>query len=96
MTSLQLHFSVHFLRPKHRLRYSPIFNTRTFNFPGKITFRLRAKPNSLRCFAQSETKEVSLPEKDERSPFDINLAVILAGFAFESYASPPVTSDSLL
>ncbi|KAL9286685.1 putative feruloyl esterase [Arabidopsis thaliana] len=89
MTSLQLHFSVHFLRPKHRLRYSPIFNTRTFNFPGKITFRLRAKPNSLRCFAQSETKEVSLPEKDERSPFDINLAVILAGFAFESYASPP-------
>ncbi|CAB78397.1 putative protein [Arabidopsis thaliana] len=93
MTSLQLHFSVHFLRPKHRLRYSPIFNTRTFNFPGKITFRLRAKPNSLRCFAQSETKEVSLPEKDERSPFDINLAVILAGFAFESYASPPGTSD---
>ncbi|CAL9225156.1 unnamed protein product [Arabidopsis halleri] len=93
MTSLQLHCSLHFLRPKHRLRYSPIFTPRTFHFPGKIklrkSFRIKAKPNSFRCFAQSETKEVSLTEIEERSPFDINLAVILAGFAFESYASPP-------
>lgn len=27
---------------------------------------------------------------DERPPFDINLAVILAGFAFEAYTTPPV------
>ncbi|EFH46637.1 lipase class 3 family protein [Arabidopsis lyrata subsp. lyrata] len=93
MTSLQLHFSLHFLRPKHRLRYSPIFTPRTFHFPGKINFRIKAKPNSFRCFTQSDAKEVSLAEKEERSPFDINLAVILAGFAFESYASPPGTSD---
>lgn len=29
-------------------------------------------------------------EEIERPPFDINLAVILAGFAFEAYTSPPV------
>ncbi|KAG9137502.1 hypothetical protein Leryth_016797 [Lithospermum erythrorhizon] len=28
-------------------------------------------------------------EEDERPPFDINLAVILAGFAFEAYTTPP-------
>ncbi|KAH0637368.1 hypothetical protein KY289_037283 [Solanum tuberosum] len=28
-------------------------------------------------------------ETNERPPFDINLAVILAGFAFEAYTSPP-------
>ncbi|XP_006283081.2 uncharacterized protein LOC17878015 isoform X1 [Capsella rubella] len=97
MTSLQLHCSLHFLRPKHRLRYSPpIFCTsrsRTCHFPGKISFResfrVREKSKSFRCFAQSETKEVRLSEKDERPTFDINLAVILAGFAFEAYASPP-------
>lgn len=33
---------------------------------------------------------VSEEEEIERPPFDINLAVILAGFAFEAYISPPV------
>ncbi|XP_010450193.1 PREDICTED: uncharacterized protein LOC104732360 isoform X1 [Camelina sativa] len=92
MTSLQLHCSVHSLRPKHRLRYSPpIFTPRACHLPGKFSFRVRgAKANSFRCFAQSETKkEVSFAEKEERPSFDINLAVILAGFAFEAYASPP-------
>lgn len=28
--------------------------------------------------------------EEERPPFDINLAVVLAGFAFEAYTSPPV------
>lgn len=32
---------------------------------------------------------VSEEEEIERPPFDINLAVILAGFAFEAYISPP-------
>jgi len=26
-----------------------------------------------------------------RPPFDLNLAVVLAGFAFEAYTSPPVS-----
>ena len=29
-------------------------------------------------------------EEVERPPFDINLAVILAGFAFEAYTTPAV------
>ncbi|RZS16523.1 hypothetical protein BHM03_00048520 [Ensete ventricosum] len=28
-------------------------------------------------------------EEAERPPFDLNLAVVLAGFAFEAYTSPP-------
>ncbi|KAH0850963.1 hypothetical protein HID58_095096, partial [Brassica napus] len=67
---------------------------------GKISFResliTKAKANSFSCCAQSETTkqsslETSLSENQEpeRPPFDINLAVILAGFAFESYATPP-------
>lgn len=29
---------------------------------------------------------------DDRSPFDLNLAVVLAGFAFEAYSNPPVVN----
>ncbi|CAA7022964.1 unnamed protein product [Microthlaspi erraticum] len=101
MNSLQLHCSLHFLRPKHRLRSSTTFTSRTCHFPGKINLRensrVGAKSISFNCFAQSDTKESSFRngeisaerEEPERPPFDINLAVILAGFAFESYATPP-------
>ncbi|XP_016476067.2 uncharacterized protein LOC107797675 isoform X1 [Nicotiana tabacum] len=42
------------------------------------------------CQASGEIIPFSSAEKEnERPPFDINLAVILAGFAFEAYASPP-------
>lgn len=103
MSSLQLHCC---LPPQHRrlhLRFTP----RTCPFLGKISFResfiTKANASSFTCFAQSETtkqsslEETSLSEnhEPERPPFDINLAVILAGFAFESYATPPVTSLSL-
>lgn len=103
MNSLQLHCC---LPPQHRrlhLRFTP----RTCHFLGKISFResflTKANASSFTCFAQSETtkqpslEETSLSEnhEPERPPFDINLAVILAGFAFESYATPPVTSLSL-
>lgn len=48
------------------------------------------------CQASGEIIPFSSAEKEnERPPFDINLAVILAGFAFEAYASPPVNSPSL-
>ncbi|KAG5400391.1 hypothetical protein IGI04_014998 [Brassica rapa subsp. trilocularis] len=97
MNSLQLHCC---LPPQHRrlhLRFTP----RTCHFLGKISFResflTKANASSFTCFAQSETtkqpslEETSLSEnhEPERPPFDINLAVILAGFAFESYATPP-------
>ena len=42
----------------------------------------------------TEIDEVSVQEEKEnqmeRPPFDINLAVVLAGFAFEAYTSVPV------
>lgn len=110
MNSLQLHCCLHFLPPQHRLhlRCSTIFTPRTCRFLGKISFResfiTKANAKSFTCFAQSETKQSSLGTEEtslsenqdpERPPFDINQAVILAGFAFESYATPPVTSLSL-
>lgn len=33
--------------------------------------------------------------ENEKTPFDINLAVILAGFAFEAYTTPPVKFSAL-
>lgn len=33
---------------------------------------------------------------EQRPPFDLNLAVVLAGFAFEAYTSPPVSPLVLL
>ncbi|XP_074322311.1 uncharacterized protein LOC141659372 isoform X1 [Apium graveolens] len=42
------------------------------------------------CYRRSSEIETVLEEDEiERPPFDINLAVILAGFAFEAYISPP-------
>ncbi|KAI3995727.1 hypothetical protein MKX01_007206 [Papaver californicum] len=52
--------------------------------------------SSFYCYCkQNSTEELELvEEKDdeeeiERTPFDISLAVVLAGFAFEAYSSPP-------
>uniref|UniRef100_A0A161ZLY9 C2 domain-containing protein n=1 Tax=Daucus carota subsp. sativus TaxID=79200 RepID=A0A161ZLY9_DAUCS len=47
--------------------------------------------HSFCCFYRrsSEIETLSEDEEIERPPFDINLAVILAGFAFEAYISPP-------
>ncbi|KAF7837388.1 putative feruloyl esterase A isoform A [Senna tora] len=46
---------------------------------------------TIRCFSKptSAIENVSIQKDHERPPFDINLAVILAGFAFEAYTSPP-------
>ncbi|XP_022848799.1 uncharacterized protein LOC111371122 [Olea europaea var. sylvestris] len=40
---------------------------------------------------ESVSSEKSEKYENERPPFDINLAVILAGFAFEAYTTPPET-----
>jgi hypothetical protein len=46
------------------------------------------------CKTESEIERVSVQEEEnERPPFDINLAVIFAGFAFEAYTSPPVNDS---
>lgn len=48
---------------------------------------------SVCCFRKnnSEIETISVDENEnERPPFDPNLAVVLAGFAFEAYTSPPV------
>ncbi|KAJ8763901.1 hypothetical protein K2173_003683 [Erythroxylum novogranatense] len=50
--------------------------------------RIRDGLRSIRC-AEPQTENITVQEEDERPPFDINLAVILAGFAFEAYTSPP-------
>ncbi|KAI5397668.1 hypothetical protein KIW84_063478 [Lathyrus oleraceus] len=47
-----------------------------FYFPGR---RRRKQGFSICCSSKT----------DERPPFDINLAVILAGFSFEAYTTPP-------
>ncbi|CAJ1968041.1 unnamed protein product [Sphenostylis stenocarpa] len=67
-------------------------------FPPRIRGRLRVflplrgrRVLSICCSSKtgSQLQRVSVPEDDDRPPFDINLAVILAGFAFEAYTTPP-------
>ncbi|XP_058094942.1 uncharacterized protein LOC131240623 isoform X3 [Magnolia sinica] len=45
---------------------------------------------SIRCFCQQiqANGQESIVAEGERPPFDLNLAVVLAGFAFEAYSSP--------
>nr|KJB28235.1 hypothetical protein B456_005G036200 [Gossypium raimondii] len=61
---------------------------------GNAKIRGRFGGLSVSCFSKmdAEIEKVSSEEKEEeeeRPPFDINLAVILAGFAFEAYTTPP-------
>ncbi|CAH9137291.1 unnamed protein product [Cuscuta epithymum] len=72
-------------------------NPSTLSFHGKLLFPRKTvgvRRNSSLQVKGAYTKDDSLPTVDEdrgieRPPFDINLAVILAGFAFEAYTSPP-------
>ncbi|KAB2039829.1 hypothetical protein ES319_D02G037400v1 [Gossypium barbadense] len=62
---------------------------------GNAKIRGRFGGLSVSCFSKmdAEIEKVSSEEQEEeeeeRPPFDINLAVILAGFAFEAYTTPP-------
>ncbi|KAK9098261.1 hypothetical protein Syun_025306 [Stephania yunnanensis] len=49
-------------------------------------------PSSVCCLGKESDGEVELTIAEEtgRVPFDVNLPVVLAGFAFEAYTSPPV------
>ncbi|KAJ4841915.1 hypothetical protein Tsubulata_013354 [Turnera subulata] len=56
--------------------------------------RPRNLNNSFHCSCKAtdgtnQIQKISVPEVHDRPPFDINLAVVLAGFAFEAYTSPP-------
>ncbi|KAF5465816.1 hypothetical protein F2P56_015788 [Juglans regia] len=98
-THLQFHHCVSTLSPKLSFVRNPKF-LRCFPapFPRKVRvftlrekFRGREGVYSVCCFCKtgSEIERVSVQEEEnERPPFDINLAVILAGFAFEAYTSP--------
>ncbi|GMH18762.1 hypothetical protein Nepgr_020603 [Nepenthes gracilis] len=70
---------------------------RPFSFSGKIRgsgsilwsssggIRIR----SVCCLCKTNLQIENVAGAEERPPFDINLAVILAGFAFEAYYTPP-------
>lgn len=102
MASLQFRYVLSLLSPSLiplPPRFSGTFPPR---FPGKLrAFSLarRRRVLSIRCCSSktgSQLQRVPVPEDDDRHPFDINLAVILAGFAFEAYTTPPVCVPFLL
>nr|DAD20117.1 TPA_asm: hypothetical protein HUJ06_021580 [Nelumbo nucifera] len=80
---------------------NPAFGLRTkmfffTEFPGKFSvlkssLSSRNGKNSVCCLCKpsSEIETVRIEQGTERPPFDINLAVVLAGFAFEAYTTPP-------
>ncbi|WJZ87479.1 hypothetical protein VitviT2T_006855 [Vitis vinifera] len=75
--SHHLHAPTLALRSKSRLLSSISWKLRVFS--------------SIYCLCKSNSDVQSVSGQDElqRPPFDINLAVVLAGFAFEAYSSPP-------
>jgi len=80
------------LSPPRRQRFSRTFPPR---FPRKLrvfSTARRSRVLSICCSSEtgSQLRQVAVPENDDRPPFDINLAVILAGFSFEAYTTPPV------
>ncbi|GAY46567.1 hypothetical protein CUMW_098040 [Citrus unshiu] len=59
-------------------------------FSGKVELVFFAREAiKAKGIRDAEIDKIEDKEQDERPPFDINLAVILAGFAFESYTTPP-------
>ncbi|KAF3791287.1 putative feruloyl esterase A [Nymphaea thermarum] len=62
--------------------------------PSSLRVKYRARNDVIRCFFRKNEESVQasaedIERKDDRVPFDLNLAVVLAGFAFEAYTSPP-------
>lgn len=60
-----------------------------------LNFVGRAGPNQTPIHSLSDDGGGSADD-DRRPPFDLNLAVLLAGFAFEAYISPPVSFSAAL
>nr|GMD62939.1 uncharacterized protein LOC109176470 isoform X1 [Ipomoea batatas] len=79
---------LHFRNP------SALSFSRKLLFPKKITGVWRNSSLQVKASSKSSSDVESLSTVEEekgseRPPFDINLAVILAGFAFEAYTTPP-------
>ncbi|KAL5542467.1 hypothetical protein UlMin_010177 [Ulmus minor] len=105
MASLPTHYGFHvhqcfsslpprlcYLRNRDFLQRFPLsFSRKVAVFAFRENVKSKDEIYSLccSCKASSEIGMVSVEEEIERPPFDINLAVILAGFAFEAYTSPP-------
>ncbi|KAJ0903439.1 putative feruloyl esterase [Helianthus annuus] len=78
------HLHCHLLSPSSPPLYIKFPFSRNPNFPVKL--RLSHGSCSIKvCFATQSTTH----EEIQRPPFDINQAVVLAGFAFEAYTTPP-------
>ncbi|XP_012570414.1 uncharacterized protein [Cicer arietinum] len=97
MNSLQFRYTLspHSTRPQFSRTFPP-----HYYFPGNFGFLSFTGLNGRRSRKQifsicnssktdSQIEKVAIEKNDERPPFDINLAVILAGFAFEAYTGPP-------
>ncbi|PIN14469.1 Triacylglycerol lipase [Handroanthus impetiginosus] len=104
MATLQshLHFSpsnspklVHFRNPhsfpfsKKLLLSKKLFSAKKFNGLSSSRLSNYCKASASSSSSAEIEKSGSRDIEDERPPFDINLAVILAGFAFEAYTTPP-------
>ncbi|XP_006340898.1 uncharacterized protein [Solanum tuberosum] len=102
MATLQthLHFPIsssprlfHFKNPNSVSFSKRLFFSRKLN--GLFSYSKFGAKDSFFCCCQASGELLPLSsaqkekETNERPPFDINLAVILAGFAFEAYTSPP-------
>ncbi|CAK8570560.1 unnamed protein product [Lathyrus sativus] len=100
MNSLQFRYALspHSTNPRFSRTFPPHFhfprNSRFISFSrlnGSRRLSRRKQGFSI-CFSSktgSQIGTVPIEKHDERPPFDINLAVILAGFAFEAYTTPP-------
>ncbi|XP_044500845.1 uncharacterized protein LOC123221926 isoform X3 [Mangifera indica] len=103
--SLKFQFAPNFTSSLHKSRHLQFFAFSRSPFSGKLqfvwtcpeTFKTKGDNHlrSVRSLCKTkdaEIEKVKSEEQLERPPFDINLAVILAGFAFEAYTSPPEKS----
>ncbi|CAK9326857.1 unnamed protein product [Citrullus colocynthis] len=83
--------NLHWSRNLHPSRQRAKFSGKARVLAFRVNHKGRLAVSSFPCFCRTgtEVENSSLLEESERRPFDINLAVILAGFAFEAYTSPP-------
>ncbi|KAL1548315.1 hypothetical protein AAHA92_16561 [Salvia divinorum] len=103
MATLQSHFHLSlsnspkliYLNNRHSFSFSKkVFSPKKLFFPNRFNGVLRSRfiTSSLASSANTTTTSSSAEiekAENERPSFDINLAVILAGFAFEAYITPP-------
>ncbi|KAI3469889.1 hypothetical protein Pfo_026552 [Paulownia fortunei] len=86
---------IHFKNPhsfsfsKKLLLSKKLFSAKKLNGVLSSRFSNYCKASTTSSSSAEIDKSVSRESVNERPPFDINLAVILAGFAFEAYTTPP-------